>query len=84
MKQTLYHLLSNPPTKEIDGIQNIPCWTVPSKEDLKAMVKAIKGWLLSEEEIIRVISRIAEHNFDTGEIKINGRELATQLYKEQR
>ena len=44
-RQTLYHLLSHPPTKEVDGIQNIPCWKVPSRNDLKAMVKEIEGWI---------------------------------------
>ena len=41
MKDKLWTLLSNPPMTEIDGIKNIPAWTIPDLKDRKAMVEAI-------------------------------------------
>lgn len=52
---TLFELLSNPPTKEIQGCL-VPCWQVPSIEDRKAICKAISEWFPGEfEDIVNKI-----------------------------
>jgi len=40
MYNSLWHLLSNPPTKEVQGVK-VPAWTPPPLEDRKAMVEEI-------------------------------------------